>query len=303
MRFQEKNRFLVFRYRPDGTVDPTFGDDGHVTVSYTDVLAINAWLALVPDGFVVAGTVAKNEGDVSVAVTRFLSNGDLNRDFSGDGKLTTRFPGASVTDAVAARVDPQGRIVVVGRVSEGDPPDFTDTFLARYLPDGRLDHTFSGDGLVRKDLGTNDFIDGLTLQGSRIVVVGSLSASDTNFDMLLARFRGNGTLDDTFGGGDGIVTADFGQYDRLASVTVASDGKLVAAGRAYPDFAVTRFGPNGKPDADFGADGITAIPNSGGSQNDAEALFTMNDGRVVAAGRIQVDTNANEWAVVRLLGA
>ena len=134
-------------------------------------------------------------------------------------------------------------------------------------------------------------------------VVGSLSVSDTNVDMLLARFRGDGTLDDTFGGGDGVVTTDVGMFDLLTSVTEASDGKLVAAGRAYPDFAVARFGPNGKPDANFGADGITAIPNSEGTQNDAEALFTMNDGRVVAAGRIEVDTNSYEWAVVRLLGS
>jgi uncharacterized delta-60 repeat protein len=157
--------------------------------------------------------------------------------------------------------------------------------------------------LVRKDLGINDLVNGIALQGTRIVGAGQILADETNSDMMLVRFRGNGTLDETFGGGDGVVTKDVGMFDQLAAVTVASDGKLVAAGRAYPDFAVARFGPTGTPDATFGTGGVKGIPNAMGSSNDAEALFVMDDGRIVAAGRIEVDTNEYEWQVARLLGA
>ena len=51
-----------------------------------------------------------------------------------------------------------------------------------------------------------------------------------------------GSLDESFGGGDGIVLTDVGtSLDEAYAVAVQSDGKIVVAGRNAWDFAVLRY--------------------------------------------------------------
>jgi hypothetical protein len=59
--------------------------------------------------------------------------------------------------------------------------------------------------MARRDLGTTDSLEALVLQGTRIVGGGNVNDGD----MLLVRFRGDGALDSTFGGGDGEAPARF----------------------------------------------------------------------------------------------
>ncbi|HEV8081971.1 MAG TPA: hypothetical protein VGP55_02160 [Chitinophagaceae bacterium] len=47
-------------------------------------------------------------------------------------------------------------------------------------------------------------------------------------DLTLARYNGNGTLDNTFGT-NGIVITDAGGYERIESIAI-SNNKLYAAG-------------------------------------------------------------------------
>src|SRR4051812_4954882 len=68
--------------------------------------------------------------------------GDLDPNFSGDGKQTTDFGARDTGEAVA--MQPDGKIVVVGSTTPGgDAGSFA---VARYNADGTPDTTFSGDG-------------------------------------------------------------------------------------------------------------------------------------------------------------
>jgi uncharacterized delta-60 repeat protein len=70
-----------------------------------------------------------------------------------------------------------------------------------------------------------------------------------------------GDLDPTFGGGDGIASPDSSDpFDSTQAMAVAGDGSIVAVGRTNtpPDgfsVVVTRYHPDGTPDASFGGDG------------------------------------------------
>ena len=67
----------------------------------------------------------------------------------------------------------------------------------------------------------------------KIIVAGS-SNSGTSDDLLLLRFNADGSLDTTFGGGDGFVTTDFsGGGDYWNDVQLDSNGKILAAGYVY----------------------------------------------------------------------
>ena len=80
--------------------------------------------------------------------------GDLDPTFSGDGKQTTDFP-FGVSTATATTRQPDGKIVVVGRVLRSTNGD-TSTWnfaVARFRPDGTLDTSFSGDGKTTTGFG------------------------------------------------------------------------------------------------------------------------------------------------------
>ncbi len=84
--------FLVVRYRPNGTLYPTFGRKGRVT---TDFGGNALGLADIATDVVVAGRkiIAVGEADVDYdfAIARYREDGSLYRSFSGNGKLRTNF--------------------------------------------------------------------------------------------------------------------------------------------------------------------------------------------------------------------
>ena len=194
-------------------------------------------MALQPDGKIVAAGRAL--GDFALA--RYLPNGSLDPTFSGDGKVTTDFSGGSFDEVHALALQPDGKLVVAGRGGVGH--DFA---LARYLPNGTLDSTFSGDGKLTTDFGSVEFemVLALVLQpDGKLVVAGTGGAGH---DFALARYLPNGTLDSTFSG-DGKLTTDFGSNrDEASALAIQpNNGRLVVAGISgtpgLRDFTLARY--------------------------------------------------------------
>ena len=100
------------------------------------------------------------------------------------------------------------RVLLVLAVAIGSSLATTATALAS---PGDLDPTFGGgDGVVTTAIGTVDQAFGMTIDASgRILVVGSAFATGTKKDFAIVRYDAGGTLDPTFGGGDGVETTNF----------------------------------------------------------------------------------------------
>ena len=99
----------------------------------------------------------------AVAAAAQAAPGDLDLTFSGDGKQTTDF-GFGIARPAAVAMQPDGKIVAVGKVVNTHGPDFA---LARYNPDGSLDTSFGGDGKQTTDFGRGDEATGVALQSGR----------------------------------------------------------------------------------------------------------------------------------------
>ena len=213
-------------------------------------------VALQADGKIVA---AGPTSDPSIdfragnfALARYHPNGTLDTTFGGDGQVITDFGGDEQATAVA--LQPDGKIVVAGWSVISSTTGLPDFALARYLPNGTLDTTFSGDGLVTTHIGSsgNDAAraTAVALQADgKIVAAGwSVTSSTGHRSFALARYQPNGSLDTTFSG-DGLVITDVGSGDRhdvFALVIQPHDGRLVVAGLARDDngasdFALARY--------------------------------------------------------------
>ena len=265
------------RLLPDGTPDPAFGNGGTAQPLVAPAFWTNA-LALQPDGKIV---VAGYDSAYDFAVARLMPDGKLDPGFDGDSGTGNGIVHTAVTPAddmaKSVAVDKQGRIVVAG------PAGVDDVGIARYLPDGKLDKSFVGDGTV-VDItpGVSEDVLALAVQDDGILVAGQ-----SGYDTFVARYTAQGVVDTAFGQ-LGRRTLDAGEWDRAESLGVQSDGTIVLGVIAnspngpIPD-RIVALTPGGDVDQSFGTGGSFAF--DGGISTVAVAA----DDKVVFGGNGTLD--------------
>ena len=231
---------------------------------------------------------------------RYTNNGQLDPQFSGDGKTTTSF---SELDDIsrALAVQTNGKIIVVGSTDNGHDSDFA---LARYHSNGRLDTSFGNGGKITSSLGTgdDDAYAVSVVAGGKIIVAGT-SDNGNNSDFALIRYNTDGSLDTSFSN-DGKITTDFGaSEDNANAMRVQTDGKILVSGTSHGlggiRFALARYNSDGSLDTSFNDTG--KLTTSLAPFDDrAYALSLQEDGKILVAGESWNGSN-NNFAVVRYL--
>ena len=217
--------FGLARYLSDGTLDPTFGQGGVVTTEIPGAFA--PAIAIQPDGriLVVVGRYSGEPGEPWV-LARYLANGAVDGSFGQAGMVRTAFGEASAVPSGVTMLN--GRIVVVGTVSDGDQSMFG---LAGYRPNGALDPGFGDRGrtVTSFDAGMRASASGIALQRDGKIVVGGTfyGTSQDDGKFALARYLVNGRLDASFGTGGLVSTPDTGIGMALL---IQSDGRIVIGG-------------------------------------------------------------------------
>ncbi len=284
--------FALLRYRPDGTLDSTFGLDGKVTTDFGAGGSTAQAVAVQPDGKIVAaGETVVTRPDFDIALARYNADGALDAGFGSGGKVTATF-GPTSDFAGAVAVQPDGKIVLAG--ASGVPQQRDEAFaLARFKPDGSLDSGFGSAGMVTTRFASpgDEAAQALVLQpDGKIVAVGSelVGSREGPSDFALARYTPEGVLDPTFGSG-GKVTTTFGSASDFANGAVLQpDGKIVVAGYSFQGrvgpsaFALARYMPDGSLDPSFGSGG--RVMTDVGPDGTAWAVALQRDGKIVAAG-------------------
>ena len=224
------NDFALARYDGDGTLDATFGSGGTVTTNVAGVTDLGNAVALQPDGkIVVVGAVDPSHTfDYHFGLARYATDGSLDTSFGQGGTIV-----GDLGSAAGVVVQPDGKIIAAGNGFDSGPLVTFDFVLARYDADGSRDATFGDDGRVTTDLSADqDFGEGVALQSDgKIVVVGQRTTS-TVYDLAIARYDTDGSLDTSFGTGGSLSTDFNGSGDLGKDVAIQPDGKIVVGGYA-----------------------------------------------------------------------
>jgi uncharacterized delta-60 repeat protein len=274
------------RFLPDGTRDTSFGSAGQATFRLAGIAESAARVLVQPDGRVLllgqmtldSGLAANN----NIALVRLLADGSFDTGF-GTG-------GAAMFDATkrdfpqAALLQPDGRIVIGGKIAEGDSEP-SDSFFGRVDAAGAPE---AGFGRSPSYSTISDEVVDMALQpDGRIVLL--VAARGVNWEIMLARINADGSPDTGFGT-QGLVRRDVGPHDDWPrAVAVQADGRIVVAAQVSnplpmaPSFALLRFEASGAPDPGFGTDGVLRVPFFGSTDN-ANDLLLQPDGKIVAAG-------------------
>ena len=280
--------FALARYNIDGSLDTSFSGDGKViTESGGDDSGTG--MTIQSDGKILLSGFSNED----FALVRYNSDGTLDASFSGDGIVITNIGNEDYASGVAVQAD--GKILVAGSTWLGNGNG--NFALVRYNPDGSLDTSFSGDGIVTADIDYRDQGIGITLQNDgKIIVVG-----ECNGDFAVVRYNTNGSLDTSFSE-DGIVTTNVSNYDSAWSAMVQSDGKIIVAGYVNGgidqpfsmqsdrilvkerdgNFALIRYNFDGSLDTSFGNGGV--VTTDFGYNDIAFGIALQSDGKIFLSG-------------------
>jgi uncharacterized delta-60 repeat protein len=286
--------FALARLNTDGSLDLTFSDDGLTTADF-GTLEAALGLALGSDGRIVM--VGSNTKPIAIgfgsdfAVASFNPDGSPDNTFSGDGKVTTDL-GGDFNDASSVVVQSDGKLLVVGNTFLNGTPATSSFALVRYLPDGSLDTTFSGDGMQTTDFGGDDFARDVVLQpDGKIVVVGSSDGSAAGF--VISRYNANGSLDTTFSG-DGKQATDFADDESASAVALQPDGKIVAAGGVCQSgcgavFGLARYLVDGSIPPDSTPPETTITSGPSGITTTTTPTFAFSSSEVGSSFQCRID--------------
>jgi uncharacterized delta-60 repeat protein len=275
--------FALVRYNPDGTLDTTFNGTGKVTTPIGSSNDGAYAVAIQADGKLVTAGDSDNGTDDDFALARYNTDGTPDTAFNTTGQVTTPIgPSSDVARALAVQAD--GKLVAAGTSDNGTNDDFA---LVRYNPDGTLDTTFNGTGIVTTPIGaSDDQAFALAVQADGKLVAAGTTVGGSLSEFALVRYNTDGSLDTTFNG-TGKVTTAVVSFDVANALAIQADGKLVAAGHSHTgtalDVALVRYNTDGSLDTTFNGTGKVTTP-IGPAHDVAYALAVQADGKLVIAG-------------------
>lgn len=290
-RNDRRNRdFVTLRYNTDGSLDPTFSNDG-VAIDSFSVKDGAGPIAIQEDGKIVLAGKTYNGTDSDFAVIRYCSNGILDSTFNDIGIVSTSI-GYGDDYGSSMSIQEDGKIVVAGRAYNGSDYDFA---LVRYNSDGSLDHTFNNSGIVITPISSaNDYVESMLIQENGKIVVAGYTAINGDFAVAVARYNTDGKLDNTFND-NGIITTSInsGIINKVNSVVIHDDGCVFIVGQyrsgSECNYIIMKYNKNIVLDSSFNKTGIIVIKNcltcgivSDGSiavQNDDKIIFGGSGGK------------------------
>ncbi|HVD38351.1 MAG TPA: delta-60 repeat domain-containing protein [Solirubrobacterales bacterium] len=293
---------VVLRYTATGRPDTGFGAEGIRMFDLGgDERAHDAsWAA---DGSVVVGGSSLEAGACAEAETcrevpilaAFDPDGSLDPGFGDSGVLRlTALAGASrdwfhsgIT-SLARR--PDGSIVAAGVA----PPERTVAFLAALSPEGALLPGFGEGGIVRvrREVPAIQLVGGLARLASGKLLAAGTTDVGYEYSPILVRYDADGSLDRSFGAGDGYVTLSSSRF--TSGFAVDASGRALVGVSGYPRNRLVLSDADGAPVSSFGAGGVVELPR----RVWVEALgFSAGDAVVV--GTRDVAGNAEPGVVLR----
>lgn len=235
-----------------GQLDSTFGQGGKVTTGFGNLVPggqVNgvpfASLQQSDGKIIVVGQVGvlPNLATEAVALVRYLPNGSLDSTF-GNGGIALAAWDNYINYGYSLALMSDGRIVVAGE-EQSNTASFDRFGIARFNPNGTLDTTFGGTGMVTTEFfsapqpGVREAAFAVIIQGDgKIVAGGSAQQAGRSQPVFtaLTRYNLDGSLDATFGsGGKVMTTAITGPAKSLAQLSNGSI--LVLCGSNSAEFS------------------------------------------------------------------
>lgn len=279
-------QLVLARFAADGKIDPSFGSTGISMPAVSASMNTAKKIALQADRRILLFGSRENGNREEPILMRFDPNGGLETTFSSGGLFSKIhfFYGKSLA------LQKDGKIIGLG---SGDDLIDNMVLLLRWNADGTIDKSFGDAGKVALSvgIGSRTYAGDLVLKSDgKILISGAFRRGfELSHNIFVARLLSNGSLDESFGDG-GVIVTDLGDTQAEAvQMAVQPDGKVIVFGNTDPinggDFFLIRYDSEGRPDADFGNEGIVLHTfDSNTDWTRAQALLLQPDGKIFISG-------------------
>lgn len=286
---------VLVRVLNDGSLDPTFDDDGILNTNIADRHGEARGVVIQSDGkIVIAGALtALGHGSFDPVVMRFVPSGNLDTTFDGDGIRQVELTGDSTdlrfTDLA---IDQDGRIIAVSDNQNSYDFFFRDELkVVRLEQNGALDVDFDHNGVVDSTNCENGRKI-LIQPNGRVISLGGRDRARNDGDHIdgicVERFTANGSVDVLFNPEipDGIARIDMlgiSAVAELPSGKILIGGWREAGGSGSYEAILMRLNQNGTIDSSFMDEG-EYVPLVNLSNTYFFDIDVLTDGSFIAAG-------------------
>ncbi len=261
-------------------------------------------LAIQTDGKILsAGFTSNGGGGTDFVLVRLHPNGSLDGSFGQGGIVKTN---VDILDhANDILILPDDNILVAGYTS-GSPSKRL--ALLRYLPNGDLDTSFNGTGIITTDIpGTSAQIHSIARQRDGNIVVAGIAESAIGAQFVVARYLPKGELDGSFGTAGVVLLPGAAPGEKNGSpfttITIDEKQSILIGGTGENQnqtvLTVHRVLSTGILDSTFGSGGRSEI--AFGSLNAmGYGLAFQNDGRLIIGGGVLTEAQKSQNVLARI---
>jgi uncharacterized delta-60 repeat protein len=279
------DRGTLTRWSSDGSLDPTFGNGGIVTLDELLTgeggLESNGTLALTEHDQIM---LAYPTGGPEILLVRLTEQGTIDSSFGSGGvaSIESRDEVFFLTSLVR-----DGSDFIVGATTFNSA-NYFDITLVRFDSEGVLQPSFGDGGVVvqsfERDQAWLERTVDLTVVGGKIVGGYAFKNPALRSKMAVVQFTSDGSLDTEFGVG-GLATEEAShEYRRTEpeSTAVLPDGSIVVVTNDLSSFGSVvfrRYRSEGSPDTSWGAQGSVVFDQGFGGVD--RVLIAQPDGKLL----------------------
>ncbi len=278
---------IGFSHAQDGTLDPSWDEDGRVITVIGDFNDVASGIAIQRDRKIVVVGQTSSAGRSAFFVARYLLNGALDPSFGTNGITVTNI-GDGDARALDVAVQEDGRIVVAGVSTVSGNEVIT---VARYNDKtGDLDQTFNDDGIVQTPVGGGwSAAHSVAIHPSGAIIAAGYVQLGPDYVMALVQYDRFGELDPTFGS-NGVVTTQFSiGNDVVNAIRIQDADRIIVAGSSRrtgsnSDVAIAMYKQSGVPNGAFAEEGKRRHPVVGSFNEYGNDIALQRDGKIVMVG-------------------
>ncbi len=292
-------QFLIIRYNADGTLDNSFGINGHITTDFTGGNNQARKIHYLAEGKILITGYSFNGVDSDFAAAQYNADGTPDLTYGVDGKIRIDIHNGDQSESSLIQED--GKLILWGHTSPGPKTDFA---VIRLNIDGTLDDSFGDKGIVITPFSDgNEYAYSVVLQPDGKIVGVGYSESDVDQLLAVVRYHPDGSLDNSFGTNGQASHFVGDSYDNPNAATIQSDGKIVVTGTTSgdsgDDATLVRLLSNGSLDNTFGDNGIV-ITDFFGFSNQSTGITIQPDLRILVCGFVSSTFN-RDFLIARYL--
>lgn len=275
-----------------GAIDSSIGNNGAVVTNVRPLSDQGICIRNLKDGKILISGNTHDHTSISlssIALTKLLSNGQLDPTFGNGGRITDNIGfNCNVHDM---EILSDEKVLITGTHKNSGGAE--EIFMARFLSNGSRDLTFGTNGFVITKIGFQSAAYGSCIQpDGKIVITGYVETDNSVVNKLaILRFDTFGRIDSTFGN-NGLALPGISDTHGVA-VDISQNGTIIVSSAT---FKIIRLLPSGQLDLSFGDRGILSTIQMNLSQ--CNTMHVQSDGKIMLAGSAYI--NDYHGVVIRL---